>query len=172
VTINVESVNDGVTIVGSTRADTINATTTVAGQPLPTNEIDTIAGGKGKDTIDALDGNDVVDGGDGADKLTGGGGDDELTGGRGSDAFQFAAGFGNDTIFDFDPNRVGGQDFLDVSALGITSTNFATLVAIEPITFQGVDSTLVTIDDDDPDQTIPLVGVDRATVTQADVLLQ
>jgi hypothetical protein len=57
-----------VTITGSARADTINATTTVAGQPLPTGADDFITGGKGKDTIEALGGNDFIDG---AEMLTG-----------------------------------------------------------------------------------------------------
>ena len=49
---------------------------TVAGQPLPTNEEDTINGGGGKDTINALGGNDFIDGGSGADTMFGGTGND------------------------------------------------------------------------------------------------
>jgi Ca2+-binding RTX toxin-like protein len=66
----------GVTINGSNGADTINATQTVVGQPLPTNQADTINGNGGADTINALAGNDTIRGGTGADNMTGGLGND------------------------------------------------------------------------------------------------
>src|SRR5437660_1043080 len=46
----------GVTINGTNGADTIDATHTVAGQPLPTNEEDIINGNNGNDNINALGG--------------------------------------------------------------------------------------------------------------------
>ena len=94
----------GVTINGTSGNNTINATTTVAGQPLPTNEEDTIHGGAGKDTINALGGNDLIDGGAGADTMFGGTGNDTYvvdnsgdvvneTGGNGSDLVQSSITF-------------------------------------------------------------------------------
>jgi Ca2+-binding RTX toxin-like protein len=53
-------------------------------------------------------GNNVLSGLDGNDTLTGGAGRDTLIGGDGDDTFVFAAGFGKDTILDFDP----GSDVL------------------------------------------------------------
>ncbi|MCK7481286.1 MAG: hypothetical protein M0C28_31950 [Candidatus Moduliflexus flocculans] len=45
-----------------------------------------------------------------------------MNGGAGNDIFVFAAGFGNDQIAGFDANLAGGgQDLLDISALGLTS---------------------------------------------------
>jgi hypothetical protein len=43
----------GVTITGTNAADTVNAATTVAGQPLPTNEEDIIIGLGGADSLSA-----------------------------------------------------------------------------------------------------------------------
>ncbi len=102
----------GVTIIGSQKADRVDATHSVAGQPLPTGEEDTISGGGASDHIDALGGNDVVSGGDAADWLTGGAGDDILTGGGGADRFVFEPGFGHDRVTDFSA-RGGGHDFLE-----------------------------------------------------------
>ncbi|MCY1280973.1 hypothetical protein D9M70_297690 [compost metagenome] len=106
----------------------------------------------------------VLRGGVGNDVLNGGGGNDTLTGGAGNDIFQFGAGFGQDRIMDFDANPAGGQDRLDVSALGITAATFAANVAITDV---GVD-TRVTIGAN----SITLVGVaDATTVTQADFIV-
>ena len=56
-----------------------------------------ITGGAGNDTLSGLAGNDT---------LIGGAGNDTMTGGAGNDLFQFlAAGFGADTITDFDRPR-------------------------------------------------------------------
>jgi Ca2+-binding RTX toxin-like protein len=66
----------GVTINGTAGNDTINATTPLAGQPLPTNAADTINSGAGRDTIDALGGNDFINGGSGSDTMRGGAGND------------------------------------------------------------------------------------------------
>jgi Ca2+-binding RTX toxin-like protein len=82
---------------------------------------DTILGGGGNDTINAGAGSDVVDGG---------AGDDIINTGTGNDRIILAAGFGNDSINQFDANPTGGQDLLDVSALGINSGNFVDRVTI------------------------------------------
>ena len=66
----------GVTITGTAGNDTVDATTTVPGQPLPTEEDDVIYGLAGADNLNGLAGNDRIDGGPGADVMTGGPGDD------------------------------------------------------------------------------------------------
>ena len=122
----------GVTIKGTGGADTVNAHTTVAGQPGPTGEEDTIKGRGGKDTLHAGDGDDTILGGGGDDKLygeagndtlngnvgndtlNGGEGNDVLTGSKGDDVFQFKdkLGPGNvDTITDFGR----GHDAIDLA---------------------------------------------------------
>jgi Ca2+-binding RTX toxin-like protein len=81
------TVNDlsGVTIVGSSRADVINAARTAPGQALPTNDDDIIFGLGGNDTIVGLGGADIIDGGAGNDIIYGGYGNDRLIGGAGAD---------------------------------------------------------------------------------------
>lgn len=102
---------------------------------------DTLRGSAGQDTVGGGAGDDVIDGGAAADTLSGGAGNDRLVGGAGNDAmngngdndvFAFEDGFGADTIAGFDTNPAGGQDLLDISALGITSATFAGSVTIGP----------------------------------------
>lgn len=45
-------------------------------------------------------------------------------------AFVYTAGSGADTIVDFDAWDVGGQDYIDVSGLGIDVGNFASRITI------------------------------------------
>jgi Ca2+-binding RTX toxin-like protein len=146
----------GKTIVGGNGGQTLTGTI----------EEDTINGGNGKDVLNGGGGNDFLSGGKGADVLNGGGGNDTMDGGDGNDVFIFAPGFGNDRVLGFDANPKSGQDFLDISAFGITSATFAARVTITDV---GAD-TLVTIDGNVA-QTILLVGLaDSTTVTQADFL--
>ena len=117
-----------------------------------------LSGGGGNDTIRAGAGDDVV---------TGGTGNDTLTGGADNDRFVYAAGFGNDSITDFDAGPPGGQDLIDLSQLGITSATFAAHVTIADV---GAD-TLITIDNNAA-LTIRLLGIGNATtVTESDFLL-
>jgi Ca2+-binding RTX toxin-like protein len=128
---------------------------------------DDLFGDDGDDKLFGGDGKDELDGGRGADLLDGGAGRDSMTGGAGTDTFRFAAGFGRDVIADFDSNPAGGQDFLDISAFGITAADFAARVDIHNVGF----ATMVMIDGD-WDQTIRLDGIGKgASVTQADFLL-
>ena len=87
-----------------------------------------------------------------------------MNGGAGNDTFVFAAGFGHDTISGFDANPTGGQDLLNIAALGINAGNFGTSVGISDM---GGGDTLVTIGTD----TITLLGVNWTTVTQNDFVL-
>ncbi|MFZ6048589.1 peroxidase family protein [Pseudomonas sp. CR3202] len=106
----------------------------------------------------------VIVGGTGQDFLNGGLGNDTMVGGLGNDTFMFAAGFGQDRLFSFDADPAGGQDLLDVTALGITAANFAANVNIQAV----AGSTQVSIGAD----SITLVGVaDAGSVTQADFIL-
>ena len=122
--------------------------------------VDTLSGAGGNDTLNGGAGNDNLSGGAGADRLVGGAGNDAMNGGTENDVFVFGAGFGNDTITGFDANpALGGQDLLDISALGITAANFAPSVVITDL---GAD-TRVSIGAD----TILLLGV---TGTAPDVI--
>jgi Ca2+-binding RTX toxin-like protein len=72
----------------------------------------------------------TVAGNVGNDTLNGGAGNDTLNGNGGNDIFRFLAGFGADTVADFDSNPLGGQDLLDISSLGITAATFNANVLI------------------------------------------
>jgi Ca2+-binding RTX toxin-like protein len=157
-TIDIRNVG-GVAITGTTKADTINATTSVGNQSPPTNEEDTIVGGKGKDTIDALGGNDKIDGGRDADQLTGGPGNDVLSGGEGNDTFVFLSGFGNDVIEDFEPGKKGGD------VIAIDHNIFADFVAVLDNSEQNGSNVVITAD---AENSITLVNVSLANLNVND----
>ncbi|SUW63931.1 Cyclolysin [Buttiauxella agrestis] len=134
---------------------------------------DTLDGGDGVDNLQGGIGDDVLFGGAGVDTLSGGTGNDRLNGqagndimdgGTGNDIFAFSASFGQDRINGFDSNATGGQDYLDLSLLGITSSTFASNVAIGG----SGGNTTVTIGAD----TITLVGVNSTTVNMGDFVLE
>jgi Ca2+-binding RTX toxin-like protein len=77
--------------------------------------INNLSGNAGNDTLDGLAGNDGLIGGAGLDRLIGGAGNDMLTGGTESDTFVFAAGFGKDTITDFNAATGVNHDVLQFS---------------------------------------------------------
>lgn len=98
--------------------------------------------------------------------IEGGSGDDTLTGAGGNDTFVFAPGFGNDKITDFDADPSGGQDLIDLSALGIDADQFDATVSIVDLG----NHTEITIGS----HTIALMGVNGTgnnIVTQADFIL-
>jgi Ca2+-binding RTX toxin-like protein len=144
-----------------------------------------LSGLGGNDTLNGDDGNDFLDGGDGNDTLNGGDDTDTIIGGAGNDIIDVgggvntivynATGFGNDTITSFD--AAGGtpanQDRIDLSGLGITSTNFGTRVTIQDIVDAGTDDTLVTVRDAGGVVigTIFIDEVDGADITQTDFTL-
>jgi Ca2+-binding RTX toxin-like protein len=126
-----------------------------------------ISGGAGNDKIAVGNGHNVVDGGEGNDLIAVGGGINVLSGGSGSDTFSFGESTGRATITDFDANPTGGQDLLDISALGITAANFAARVAIIDL---GADIK-VTIDGSDMLFLLGLSGSGANVITQQDFLL-
>jgi trimeric autotransporter adhesin len=86
---------------------------------------DRLDGLAGDDTIDGQGGNDVLFGGGdndallgraGNDMLDGGSGNDTLNGGAGDDLYRFAAGYGVDTISDFDTTP-GNFDTIEVDGM-------------------------------------------------------
>jgi len=89
---------NGVTINGTGSADTIDATHTPAGQPLPTDEADTIFGNGGNDVISGLGGDDTIDGGIGSDTMRGGAGNDTYIVGASTDQVIEIAGEGTDLV--------------------------------------------------------------------------
>ena len=120
-------------------------------------------GGNGADVLNGGGGADNLSGGAGADQLIGGAGNDQMNGGAGNDVFVFGAGFGADTVIAFDENPTGGQDLLDISAMGVTGANFSSLVSITQV---GA-AVVVAIDGN----TITLMGETLANITQQDFIL-
>jgi Ca2+-binding RTX toxin-like protein len=124
---------------------------------------DALAGGAGSDVLRGQGGEDTLRGQGGEDGLEGGAGDDVLVGGGGADRFLFAAGFGADTIRGFEADAAGGQDLIDLAALGITAGDFAARVAIQA-TARGA---LVVLEGG----SVLLVDTPAAAITAADFLL-
>lgn len=130
---------------------------------------DTLDGGDGADNLQGGAGNDKLTGGAGNDRLEGGQGDDILTGGTGNDTFVFSAGFGRDRITNgFDSNPSGGQDYLDLSALGISAANFASSVTI--VGGAG-NSTLITLGNPANGDVITLENVKANSIDMHDFVL-
>ncbi|MQQ08315.1 S8 family serine peptidase [Epibacterium sp. SM1979] len=113
---------------------------------------DRLVGGAGADDLNGGVGRDRLIAGTGADTLAGGRGNDTLTGGRGADQFNYAEGWGDDTITDF---NVGAGDVLDFSD---TDLSFSDLT----IAAQG-DDVLVSVGND----SILLRNVSLDEVTEA-----
>jgi Ca2+-binding RTX toxin-like protein len=118
-------------------------------------------GGGGNDTLSGGNGDDLLDGGSGNDSLVGGNGNDTVIGGAGNDTIVLgggfnpgsdviaytAPGFGSDVVTGFSSSG-GGQDRIDLSALGITSGNFASRVTIEDVEDGTTDDTRITVRDE------------------------
>ena len=70
-----------------------------------TDKADTLSGWYGADRLIGGAGDDVLGGGNGIDVLEGGAGNDYLNGGGDSDTYLFAAGHGQDTMYDFSTKK-------------------------------------------------------------------
>lgn len=87
---------------------------------------DTIVGGEGNDTIAGGIGEDILSGGVGDDILMGGIGADVLDGGSGADRFVYLnVGESTLTQTDYLRNFQHGIDRIDLSAIAVSSVNFA-----------------------------------------------
>jgi Ca2+-binding RTX toxin-like protein len=176
---NVESVtadlqvgSDTLTYAGSAAAVTVNLGAGTASGFSAIANIENVAGGNGNDVLTGAAGSNTLTGGAGNDRLNGGAGNDALDGGAGNDVFVFQAGFGIDRITGFDANATGGQDLLDLSALGVTAANFGASVGLSvgDLNADGVLDTLVSV----AGGSIELLGVNGVganAVTQADFIL-
>jgi len=111
-------------------ADTLNATTQTANfAAYAGGGADTITGGTGNDGLFGQDGDDTIAGGNGndvllgeggSDTLNGGAGGDIIAGGAGADTFVYQAGWGGDSVLDFQ-NGVDQFDMTALAANGVTS---------------------------------------------------
>ena len=104
----------GVFIKGTSGADLVDATHTVAGQPLPTDAADLIKGKAGADDLSGLAGADTILGGKGGDTIHGNAGGDTIHGAKGDDYLfgnngkdSLAGGAGDDLL-----NGGKGDDLL------------------------------------------------------------
>lgn len=129
---------------------------------------DGLYGDSGNDNLDGGAGDDILDGGVGNDRVTGGAGNDLMYANQGNDIFVFGANFGNDTIIGFDANASGGQDLLNVAALGLAAADFQSGGRVS-IAAAGAD-TLITIGGADGGS-IRLSGVSWLTVNALDFQL-
>ncbi|RYZ15249.1 MAG: heme peroxidase [Alphaproteobacteria bacterium] len=133
---------------------------------------DNINGGDGADLIDGGEGNDALNGGAGndTDTIIGGAGNDTIDVSNGNDLIRYtASGFGADTITGFDATATGGQDLIDLSALGITAANLSTRVIESTVGGNTIltvrDAALATIG------TIQLNNVSNAAIDATDYIL-
>jgi Ca2+-binding RTX toxin-like protein len=99
-----------------------------------------MSGDDGNDSLQGGTGNEFLYGGSGNDRLIGGGGNDYLAGGSGNDTFVFAAGFGKDTVADFQ-NTDGVQDMLQFD-----KTVFADFSALQSHMAEVGTSVVITVD--------------------------
>ena len=99
-----------------------------------------MSGDDGNDSLQGGTGNEFLYGGSGNDRLIGGGGNDYLAGGSGNDTFVFAAGFGKDTVADFQ-NTDGVQDILQFD-----KTVFADFSALQSHMAEVGTSVVITVD--------------------------
>ena len=146
---------------------TVNLTTGTASGFTSIAGIENVTGGSGNDTLTGNASANTLSGGIGNDTLVGGGGNDTMDGGTGNDTFVFAAGFGNDTISGFDANPSGGQDLLNISAMGITAANFSAHVTFLDL---GTDFQ-ITIDGTNVITLAGVSGSGTTAITQQDFIL-
>jgi Ca2+-binding RTX toxin-like protein len=136
-------------------ADLGNATGEAAGDR-EFSSIEAITGSAFNDVIGMGDFADTISGGAGNDILFGQGGNDTLIGGSGADLFAYlAAGFGSDTITDFQ-DGLDRIDFSRMSGVAFSSLNLTQTASGVRVTL-GADNLLI-------------AGATLANITQADFL--
>jgi serralysin len=126
---------NGAGVIGTKGADIFDF-----GGLLDVTRLSFVDGGDGNDTLIGSRAADDLRGGLGSDTLSGGAGDDILTGGKGNDRFIFDAGFGHDTITDFE----GGSKVGDV--IQMSRTVFVNLEQLLAASQQVGDDVVVTAD--------------------------
>jgi Ca2+-binding RTX toxin-like protein len=158
---------DTLSYIGTTAAVTVDLSAGTASGFTAIASVENAIGGAGNDTLTGQAGANVLNGGLGNDTLTGGAGNDTLIGGAGNDVFVLEPLAFDNTITDFNANPAGGgQDLLNIAALGITAATFATAVNIT------AEATGTMIDFGDPAVAqFHLVGVNAAAITAADFIL-
>ncbi|MCP8939442.1 VCBS domain-containing protein [Alsobacter sp. SYSU M60028] len=182
----------GVTVTGTANDDWISALQAPAGQPLLTDNGDSVSGmdgddhiqgGAGADRLEGGDGNDFVKGGAGDDWISGGAGHDELTGGGGADRFVFTSlgdstPTSHDDVLDFSQAEGDRIDLSGLDAIagspGSAFTFVATLsgVAGELAAMVSGDGYLVQGDIDGDGKADFVLQVDtHAALTAADFVL-
>jgi len=124
---------------------------------------DNLSGSAAGDVLNGGSGNDVLVGNGGVDIITGAGGNDTITPGAGNDIVIFGIGDNANTVIGFDSNPTGGQDRLDVRALGVTAANFNATVLRQQV---GA-NTRITIGA----VRITLTNVNVGTITVADFIV-
>ncbi len=164
----IDNAGDVVVELAAEGVDTVNSSVTVTLAANVENLVLTGTGavsGTGNDLDNIMTGNagaNSLTGGAGDDVLTGGAGADKLTGGTGSDTFAFAAGFGKDTVLDFDATSAS-HDVLSFAG-GLFADAAAVLAASKQV---GAD-VVITLDTAD---TITLKNVSLASLTAGDIVI-
>ncbi|MEN9643698.1 MAG: hypothetical protein RL238_367 [Actinomycetota bacterium] len=124
---------------------------------------DNLSGSAAGDVLNGGSGDDILVGNGGVDIITGAGGNDTITPGAGNDTVIFGIGDNANTVIGFDSNPTGGQDRLDVRALGVTAANFNATVIRQQV---GA-NTRITIGA----VRITLTNVNVGTITVADFIV-
>lgn len=123
---------------------------------------DRIFGGTDNDTLDGGAGDDLLSGDAGFDQITGGTGNDSLIGGYNADIFNFADGFGQDVIADFE--ALNPFERIDLSAVSAI-TDLADL--LENHLEQIGENAII---DAGGDTTITLIGIDMNDLDATDFI--
>lgn len=146
--------NNGSTIYGTDSDDVIDQSTTVSGQPFPTDGEEDIFGLTGDDELSGLGGDDRLFGGDGNDTLAGGSGKDTLIGNLGDDRMSGGPG---DDIYSVNsisdvvieaPNEGNDTVFSDVTFTLSPDIETLILVGSDPVNGTGNDGRNILIGND------------------------
>ena len=129
-------------------------------------DIDWLYGERDADNLSGKGGDDALYGGDGNDTMAGGSGVNFLDGGNESDVFVFIRQASTDSIIGFDTDPLGGQDRLDVSALGYA--DFGSMLAAGVTIAAGLTGTVITFGAGAP--VVTLISTVLSTIDGSDFL--